>query len=169
MPDSFLLANCRFDKLSKVYQYDNFVPTHRQITEGDLVLLQGRDKLFGVARIERIDACEGTKKRLRCPVCGTTKLNRRKVLSPEFRCYKGNHEFDTPVKEVVACMLFTAHFGDSFVPAEEAVSIEALRQACLKYNGQLAIQLLDFGRIEAALITRVPDVQQLLATHGISE
>lgn len=107
------------DKLSKVYQYDSFVQNHRQITEGDLALLQGRDKLLGVARIERIDACEGTKKRLRCPVCGATKLNRRKVLSPEFHCYKGNHEFDTPVEEVVACMLFTAHFGDSFVPAEK--------------------------------------------------
>ena len=157
------------DELSKAYQYDSCVQNHRQILEGDLALLRGKNQLFGVARIERIKASKGEKRLHRCPVCLTTNFSERKNKQPKFRCIKGGHEFNEPDQEDVACKLFTAHFGDSFVPAKGAISLERLRDACPKFNKQMAMQSLDFGRIEAILIERVPDVQQLLATHGISE
>jgi hypothetical protein len=156
------------DDPSKVYEYDSSVPNHLQVTKGDLAILRDKDKLLGVARIERIDTHQGTKERRRCPVYNTTKMKRRRNKQPEFRCYNGGHEFAIPTLEVTTCTLFTAHFGNSFVPAQEAVSLSVLRDACLKLNKQLAMQLLDIKRIEAPLIARAPAVRQLLAMNSDS-
>jgi hypothetical protein len=60
------------DDLERVYRYDNFVPNHLKVTEGDLALLRGKQSLLGVARIERITSSPGQKERLRCPECGGT-------------------------------------------------------------------------------------------------
>lgn len=157
------------DELSKVYQYDSFVPNHLQISKSDLALLRDKSRLLGVARIERIEVCKGTKERLHCPACNLAKLKRRKIYQPEFRCYNCGNEFDTPVRKLIACTLFTANFGASFVLAKEAISIKALRHACPKYNKQLAMQPLDFKHIEATLLKQAPSVWQLLTTRSDSD
>ncbi len=146
------------NKTSKSYNYDSFVQNHRQIFKGDLAVLRNEEELLGVAKIEQIKASKGEKKLHRCPVCFTTKFNKREYKQPKFRCRNGGHEFDEPVQDNVVCKLFTAHFGDSFVPAKGAISFEALRDACPKFNRQMAMQSLDFERIEAMLIERVPGI-----------
>lgn len=150
------------DELSKVYEYDNFVPNHRQISEGDIVLLRSKIQLLGVAKIEEIRSRKGEKELLRCPSCGKTQLDKRKRKEYEFRCYRCGHEFNTPIKETVARNIFTAHFGDTFVLAEGAVNLEVLRKACPKYNGQLAMQLIEIQKIEATLLENAPAVATLL-------
>ncbi|MEL7246203.1 MAG: hypothetical protein AAGM40_28295, partial [Cyanobacteria bacterium J06573_2] len=35
------------DEISKVYQYNNFVPNHKQISEGDIALVRNKNKLIG--------------------------------------------------------------------------------------------------------------------------
>jgi hypothetical protein len=72
------------DDFSTIYEYSSLVGNYRQVSEGDLAVLQGPKKLLGIARIERIDACEGTKERQRCPACIKTTLKQRKDKS--FRC-----------------------------------------------------------------------------------
>jgi hypothetical protein len=154
------------DELSKVYQYDSFVPNCRQITEGDFVLLRDKKNLLGVARIKRIEIRNGEKSRFRCPECKTTHLKKRKTKKPEFHCQKCSYSFDTPILEVTKCQLFTAHFGNSFVPAEGAVSIEELKNSCPNYNGQMAMQLLDLQSIKKTLLENAPEVGQLLVNNS---
>ncbi|MBW4600197.1 MAG: HNH endonuclease [Calothrix sp. FI2-JRJ7] len=150
------------DETSKRYQYDNNVPNSRQISEGDLVLLRSKAQLLGVARIQTIEKSQGKKELLRCPECEKTKLNRRKTKECEFRCYICKYEFDTPKKETVSCEIFTANFGNSFVPAEGAVGVKALQKACLNFNKQLSIQLIDLEQIEITLLKNAPAVLKLL-------
>ena len=150
------------DEVSKVYQYDNFVPNHRQIAEGDIVLLRNKIQLLGIARIEEIRSSKGEKELLRCPSCSKTYLDKRKTKEYEFRCYRCGHEFSTPIMETVERKIFTAHFNDTFVAAEGAVNLEILRKACPKYNGQLAMQLIEIEQIKAALLENAPIVAKLL-------
>lgn len=155
------------DELSKVYQYDSFVSNYRQITEGDFALLRDKQKLLGIARIERIDTRQGNKERFIRPECGTPRIYLRKTKNPKFRCQNaGGHIFDPPVRQVVSCNLYTAYFGNSFISAEAAVSLATLRKACPRYNEQLAMQLLDFKLVETALLEKVPAVEQLLAVQN---
>lgn len=168
-PKSWLLytGNLGYaDELKKVYQYNDFVPNHLQIFEGDLALLRDKDELLGVARIERIEAIKGKKKVHRCPVCLTTKFSNRKNKQPKFRCRPDGHEFDEPAQEDIACKLFAAYFGDSFVSAQGAIDIDVLREACPKYNRQLAMQRIDFRLIKAALVARVPAIRQLVVVNS---
>jgi hypothetical protein len=156
------------DDPSQVYQYDNFVANHRQIAEGDLAILRESDKLLGIARIERIEVSESTKERLRCPECRTTELIRRKVKIPQYRCVNG-HTFDIAAQETLPCTQFTAYFGDTFVSAQEALHIDMLRAACPKYNRQLAMQRLDFTRIETTLVAQIPEIKKLLVRQANSD
>lgn len=150
------------DEVSKIYQYDNNVPNSRQIAEGDLVLLRNKTKLLGVARIEIIEKTQGEKELLYCPKCEKTKLNKRKTKKCEFRCNICGYEFNTPIKESVTREIFTANFGNSFVPAEGVVSVEALQKACLKFNKQLSMQLIDLQVIRTSLLKHAPAVRKLL-------
>lgn len=153
------------DVFSKVYEYHGDVPNSKQISKGDLVLLQDKENLLGVARIEQIDISEGNKDEFHCPACNSTKLNKRKIYQPKFRCYSCRTEFEEPNEKHVDIKLFTAHFENTFVAAKGAISIEALRRACLTYNKQMSMQRLDFNRIEATLLAQAPAVQPLLTDY----
>lgn len=144
------------DEISRVYRYDSFVPNSRRLKQGDIVVLRS-DVMEGVARIQRIQQKQGTKEFRRCPSCHSTSMKARKTAEPKFRCACG-HTTDAPEIDRKPCILFAAHFGDSFVEARGALSIDTLRAACIRYNGQHAMQQLDFGKVAAQFpqIRRLP-------------
>jgi putative restriction endonuclease len=150
------------DQISQVYHYDSLVPNCRQLAEGDLVLLQDKEQLLGIARIEVISSYQESKPLSRCTSCNTTKIKERLKKKPRFYCCICGHEFDTPIIDHKPCEKFIADFGDTFVKAEGAIKIEELRQACTKYNGQFSMQLIDLQQIEAMLFKNAPAVAKLI-------
>src|SRR5690242_2045095 len=83
------------DDVQKHYESDSNVPNSRHLARNDIVVVRGTDRMLGIARIENVRQVSGPKRMLRCPVCSTTALKRRKELRPEYRCNQG-HEFDEP-------------------------------------------------------------------------
>ncbi len=154
------------DKISEKYEYQNRVSNSRNISEGDLVLLRNKTQLIGLARIEIIKSRLEEQEQLNCPFCGETNFYSRETKKPEYRCKICTNEFDKPTSKTVQRKKFTAYFGDSFVPAQRAVSIQALRKACPKYNKQSSIQLIDIKQIEATLLDKAPSVAKLLNKNG---
>jgi putative restriction endonuclease len=150
------------DELQRIYRYDSFVANHRQISEGSLTFIRDHYSLLGIAKIERIGCTNGTKKMNRCPQCRTTGLKVRKHLLPRFRCHKG-HEFEEPSIEYTECLLYDAEFGNTFIPTPGALSVEALRAACLRPSDQLAIQEIDGHRLAARLVQCYPKAENLLS------
>ncbi|MEO0838731.1 MAG: HNH endonuclease [Cyanobacteria bacterium J06643_5] len=150
------------DEISKVYQYNNFVPNHKQISEGDIALVRNKNKLIGIAKIESIKESQDTRKRFRCPSCTKTNIKTLKNKQFKYKCAKCGHNFNEPDIEIVNCKLYSAYFGNSFLPAEEAISIETLQKACPKFNRQLSMQLLNFKQIEDALLQNLPEAKQLI-------
>ncbi|HEY9823975.1 MAG TPA: HNH endonuclease [Stenomitos sp.] len=148
------------DIIQEVYRYDNFVPNHKNISEGDLVILRDQKGLLGLARIVSIEMNNGFKQRNRCPVCNTTNLDQRTTKSPIFRCAKG-HEFDRPIEKEEPCVNYSAYFGNTYTNAEGVLSRHQLSQACPRYNQQLAMQLIEVDKIKQTLIRNVPDIESL--------
>src|SRR5712672_2804159 len=97
------------DDPERVYRYDSFVPNHRRVSPGHVLVIAGRDGLIGFARIERIERQRGTKTFLRCPACRTSGIKKRSSAKLLFRCNHG-HEFDVPVTDQVECMEYEAHY-----------------------------------------------------------
>lgn len=123
-----------------VYRYDSLVPNHLRVARGHHALLKAPDGILGFARVERIEQRTGAKTVRRCPECETTGFKERRTISPRFRCNDG-HEFDQPRASEVSCELYAAHFGDSFRRPVTAMTFDA-RDACVQYNGNLAMQQL---------------------------
>lgn len=153
------------DDLRSVYKYDSRVHNHRQVAVGDIVVVRSRDALVGVATIARIESQAGTKHVFRCPACRSTYIKSRLVKRPQFKCQKCRHEFDSPQKEIIPCTLFAAHFGDSFVDAADAISVDALRSACQNYNGFLSMQRLDVEAIIHEVAIHAPQAMKFF-TEG---
>lgn len=134
------------DDLDKVYCYDSFVPNYRQLAEGDLLILRDDSTVLRVAEVARIVTRPGTKEFRRCPECDIANIKPRIEKRPTYRCRAG-HTFDTPVLTYRDCTLYEAHFDGVYRKVAEHVPVKDVRQACPKYNGQLAIQRLDLTRL----------------------
>lgn len=131
------------DDLQKFYRYDSFVPNHKQMKKGDLILLRGTSKFLGLARIVTLSSTSSTKIIKRCPVCSSTGIKLRATMRPLYRCQKGKHEFDSPLKDIVECMAYEANYGPTYVSAPDAVSLDEVKGAVLRLSDQLSIQELD--------------------------
>src|SRR4051812_12620181 len=57
------------DEIGGRYCYDNFVPYHKQLDVGHVVILRGKSCLRGVAVIGDVDSWDDTKARQVCPKC----------------------------------------------------------------------------------------------------
>ncbi len=134
------------DELDTVYRYDSFVPNHRQLAEGNLLILCDRKAVLRVAQISRIVSFDQPKMLRRCPECEVATIKVRKNKRPAYRC-KAGHVFDTPREEPEKCTHYEAYFG-ACLQVPNDIPVQVVRQACPRFNGQLAIQQLDMDRLE---------------------
>jgi hypothetical protein len=157
------------DQVSEKYLYDDSVPNHLQIKEGDLVVLRDKKYLLGLARIEQIEEKKEKKSRNRCPACNTTKFYPRDTKKPKYRCKKCHEVFDMPNSSYEDCRQFTAYYGNSFISAKVAFSRDELKVWCSNYSTQNAIQLLNYEIIKPILSKKAPQLKRLLSTDYIQD
>ena len=131
------------------YSYDSDVPNHRNVAIGDLIIVRGPDASHGAGFVSRIKETKGTKQHNRCPQCRTSQLERRKTLSPPFRCTNG-HAFDKPVQTEDPVTRFRAEFGSSYLETE-VLSRGDLEHLSLRRSQQNAMRELHLGDTLALL------------------
>ena len=68
------------DDSTSFYQYDNFVPNHKQVKKGDIVIVTDRNNVLGISVIDNLTCTSYLKSRNRCPYenCTPAKLTLRK-------------------------------------------------------------------------------------------
>lgn len=135
------------DELDTVYRYDSFVPNHRQLAEGHLLILCNRKAVLRIAEISRIVSFDQPKRLRRCPECKLATIKVRKNKRPAYRC-KARHEFDTPIETLEDCTHYEAYFDGACLQIPRDIPVQVVRRACPRFNGQLAIQQLDLDRLE---------------------
>lgn len=157
------------DEITRCYRYDSFVPNHKQLAVGDVVVLQGPRRLLGYAKIQRIETKPELKLLRRCPVegCGTTGLKIRSTRLPKYRC-NNQHEFDVPKEQLVECIAFVAHYEKTFVPEPTVVLADRLREAWLHPRDQAAIRKLSLKRLLSALPQAASVIVEAIARLGAS-
>jgi hypothetical protein len=148
------------DDVQRVYRWDSLVPNCRRVREGDIAVLRS-ERLLGLARVTRIEKHHGMKELSRCPGCSKTGIKRRQRRQPVYRCGGCGAEFDVPIRESRDVELYSAHFGDTFVAAPDALSLAELRRACPRFNGQLAMQEIDLHSFRAIVLDRTPAARAL--------
>lgn len=132
------------DDSTSFYKYDNFVPNHKQVKKGDIVIVTDRKNVLGISVIDTLSSTPYIKIRNRCPYenCTPTKLIHRKFKKPEWRCSNG-HEFDHPKAEDVPALEFKADYKTNYKPIN-FVSITDLISNTPRYNVQSSIQEIDY-------------------------
>ncbi len=137
------------DKSEKSYNYDSYVANHKQISPGDYAILIDKSKILGTAQITDINKIHGIKTIRRCPKCNSTTIDKRKTLTPIYRCNKG-HVFDKPVENDVSVERYSAHFDRSFtnISVNESSLLQLKPFYIRNYNQNMSMQQLDIRALD---------------------
>ncbi|EOW6721181.1 HNH endonuclease [Cronobacter dublinensis] len=132
------------DNSTSFYRYDNFVPNHKQVKKGDIVIITDRKNVLGISVIDNLSSSPSIKARNRCPYenCSPAKLILRKSKKPKWRCSNG-HEFNEPKVEYVSALEFKAEYNQNYKPIN-SITITDLISHTPRYNVQSSIQEIDF-------------------------
>lgn len=143
--NSYLSIEGYDDDLTTKYVYDDAVPNHKKVSEGDWAVIVNKENILGFSRIEKIETKSAKKTRRRCPICGSTNYTDRKTRTPRYRCNNGD-EFEELNSEVVDIVKYVAYYGESFIYPRKEFPVNGLRPYFVNnYNRNNSIQLLDFN------------------------
>ncbi|GKX47073.1 HNH endonuclease [Pectobacterium carotovorum] len=132
------------DNSSAFYRYDNFVANHKNVKEGDIVIITNRDNVLGVSVIDKMTEKHINKKRNKCirEECNAKKIFRRKTIKPEWRC-DNEHTFDEPREIFEPAVEFIANYEARYKGITN-ISMSQLISETPRYNGQMSIQEVNF-------------------------
>ncbi|AHJ74565.1 HNH endonuclease [Kosakonia sacchari] len=128
------------DDSSVFYRYNDSVPNHKKVKQGDIVIIRDREKILGVSIIEKLETRSTNKIVYKCPhmECNAKKIRPRETIKPRWRCDKG-HEFDERRIVLEPATEFIANYGSFFKELKD-VSLLNLETESPRYNIQLSIQ-----------------------------
>lgn len=145
------------DALEFRYVYDSKVPNHKNVHEGDFVLIRDNSILLGSAVIRKIESYEADKVMTYCPNCGSTRITfksdglwrcdgkclRRDNLKPEHRLHKN------PPQKTETVQRFIAYYGDTWTELIGAADKDSFKDLSVpgKYNTQNSIVALDTAKV----------------------
>ena len=145
------------DALEFRYVYDSKVPNHKNVREGDFVLIRDNSILLGSAVIRKIESYEADKVMTYCPTCGSTRITfksdglwrcdgkclRRDNLKPKQRLHKN------PPQKTETVQRFIAYYGDTWAELIGAADKDSFKDLSVpgKYNTQNSIVALDTAKV----------------------
>jgi hypothetical protein len=140
------------DITGEIYVYDSTVANHKNLAEGDLVVLRSGEWALGAARVDHIDVVPNQVKiQKRCPSCGFVRIRTRKVSQPRYRCRRCRHTFDQPTTESIPATVFKAHYGRTWKPLDPIIDKDELATLTADRAVQNAIRPMDVVKVTARL------------------
>ena len=145
------------DALEFRYVYDSNVPNHKNVREGDFVLIRDNSILLGSAVIRKIESYQADKVMTFCHRCGSSRITfksdglwrcdgkclRRDRLKPEQRLHKN------PPQRTEIVQRFIAYYGDTWTELIGAADKDSFKDLSVpgKYNAQNSIVALDTVKV----------------------
>jgi hypothetical protein len=96
------------DRLGIRYGYDSDVPNHKQVTDGDVLVLRNDVGTLGVGFVVAIRSRDVEVETLRCPIC-----NSKQLETPQ-RCVNGD-SFESPRTSIERARVFAADYEGTFL------------------------------------------------------
>ncbi|MHA1142546.1 HNH endonuclease [Enterobacter mori] len=151
------------DDSSVFYHYNNSVPNHKNVKEGDIVIIRNRENILGISIIEKLESQSTTKTVFKCPHegCNAKKIRPRETVKPKWRCNNG-HEFDERKIVLEPATEFKASYGSFFKKLKD-VSLLQLKSESPRYNIQLSIQEVNIQWAKGLLGTQASSIIPLTA------
>jgi hypothetical protein len=100
------------DRTGEIYQYDSLVPNHRNVAEGDIVIIRRENLILGYGRIGSIEIFPTQKIHRRCPSCKSTDTRERKNKFPKWKCGACASEFVEPLETLAQVSSYSAQIED---------------------------------------------------------
>ncbi|MGW6449491.1 HNH endonuclease [Lentzea sp. NPDC055074] len=151
---SFLGNEGYADVEDSYYVYDDGVAYHKQVAEGDLVVLRNKKKALGVATIQYIEVkLDSAKLRRRCPHCRKTRFGRNGGGTTVYRCGRRDcgKTFDEPLEREEPVKGFEAHYEGTWRAISGAITASQMERVTNSKARQNAIRPLDLEGIERLL------------------
>ncbi|EML7354693.1 HNH endonuclease [Enterobacter hormaechei] len=154
------------DDSSVFYHYNNSVPNHKNVKEGDIVIIRNRENILGISIIEKLESRSTTKTVFKCPHegCNAKKIRPRETVKPKWRCNNG-HEFDERKIVLEPAIEFKASYGSFFKKLKD-VSLLQLKSESPRYNIQLSIQEVNIQWAKGLLGTQASSIIPLTAEEA---
>lgn len=140
------------------YHYDSRVANSRHVTVGDMAMIRDGRSVLGFGLVSSIQLSVGDKLVRTCPKCGSSKLGRRKVKLPEYKCQTCRFETDTPIETLVSVGQFVAEYGSSWMPVEAPLAVDTLVDCYVSKAIQHAIR-----ELRVSSLLRHPQVGDVVA------
>ena len=135
------------DVTGLVYRYDSRVPNHQRVLVGHFVMLRDPTTVLGFGRLDEIKKELGSKRIRLCSTCGSSKMYRREVKRPMYRCQRCRAETDSPINEETEVTFFSAYYESSWTPMPTAVPVEEVRDSYVSQAVQNAIREMVLSRL----------------------
>jgi len=154
------------DDSSVFYRYDSFVANHKNVKDGDIVIITNRENVLGISVIEKLETQSINKKRNKCVHldCKAKKILPRKTIKPEWRCDNG-HEFDEPRVIFEPAKEFKANYGNQYIKLSN-ITMAQLIDETPRYNGQMSIQEVNHQWAVALLTSQPTTILDLNANEA---
>lgn len=157
------------DHTGEAYQYDSLVPNHKNLSEGDFIVLRKENKILGIGSISEISKGIDAKIHRRCPECRSTDIRERTKKLPRWKCGKCPHEFVDPEETIVEVHSYVATI-DGFSRLNASPSVKAVKRCAISENGeasQLSMLRLDEVKIHTLLEGVTPSPPSRGPTPGV--
>jgi ribosomal protein L37AE/L43A len=141
------------DHTGEAYQYDSLVPNHKNLAEGDFVVLRKENEILGIGSISKIAEDGDAKIHRRCPECHSTDIRERSKKRPRWKCGKCAHEFSEPEETIAEVRSYVAAI-EGFSKLNAPPSVRDVKRCAVSGNGeasQLSMLQLDAVKIQTLL------------------
>lgn len=145
--DPYLALSALYeDDLSSTYQWDDTVPNHANLKEGDFIALwNGKNSILrGASVVTRVIEGHGGKVRYRCPKCGKSKVMARKTISPRYRCGICGDSFETPSKEKIDIKTYRTDHSAGWVDLSHLEMGNEFKNICVSPKSQHSLRPLKY-------------------------
>lgn len=133
------------------YRWDNRVPHHASIRVGDAIVMWDKVSLLGASIIEKIAIGSGSKAIHKCPKCERSGISSRATKLPNYKCDECGFEFDEPRSENVPVKTFRGLYEPAWVDLGGALTLDELRELCVKPKEQNSFRPLRWDDFKAAI------------------
>ncbi|WP_027467513.1 DUF3883 domain-containing protein [Deefgea rivuli] len=141
------------DTTGEEYRYDSFVPNHKNIKTGDIVILRKENEIYGYGEISEISKTPTVKTHRRCPSCNSTDIRARSTMLPKWKCGRCASEFEATITTETHVNSYSARIKGftRFATQPTVLAVKSCAAIGEGHTSQLSMMKLDFRKIRTLL------------------
>ena len=124
-------GNDGYDDLDgEYYSWDNTVPRHEDVRQGDMIVVWNKQGLVGMSFIESISGPELARKiSNRCPECGKSGIKKRKTTPDHerWRCHECKAVFEVPDESIISVKTYRSNHATWWTDLRGLIPADKLR------------------------------------------